>query len=104
MDWLNEKIGYINRVNGVFNYPSFRSYGGCIGSKLVRGENGQVERRAFKAHRWDQWVETARRDKATLTVDRLFKMGKAVNDYFVYQTHTLATMLLDELPLLSDLI
>ena len=86
MDWLNEKIDYINRVNGVFNYPGFHSYGVRIGSKLVRGERGQVEKRAFKAHRWDQWVETARRDKATLSVDRLFKMRKAVNNYFVYQT------------------
>ena len=86
VDWLNEKIDRLNRSHGVYQYPGFHSYGVRMGTKLTKNENGQLERRQFKAHRWDQWVEPARRDKSTLKAERLFKMGKAVNNYFLYQT------------------
>ena len=86
IDWLNDKIDFLNIENNAEYYPCFHTYGVRKGSKLVTDENGQVKKRDFRCHRWDQWQEPIRHMKATLKAERIFKMGKAVNNYFIYRT------------------
>ena len=85
IDWLNYKIDGLNIENDAAYYPCFHTYGTRKGSKLVT-ENGQVKKREFRCHRWDHWQEPVRHMKATLKPERLFKMGMAVNNYFLHRT------------------
>ena len=87
IDWLNHKIDGLNIENDAAYYPCFHTYGTRKGSKLVT-ENGQMKKREFRCHRWDHWQESVRHMKATLKPERLFKMGQAVNNYFLHRTWT----------------
>ena len=82
-DWLNAKIHDLNLENNVPIYPGFHSYGT---RKSVRDADGNAQRVPCMGHRWEHWEERARREKFTLRVDRRFKMGKAVNNYFLFRT------------------
>ena len=86
IDWLNGKIHELNLSNGVEGYPSFHTYGMRVGSENVVDNDGRRRKVRTKSHRWEHWKEAAKRDKLHLREDRRFKLGKAVNNYFVYRT------------------
>ena len=86
IDWLNDKIDFLNIENNAKYYPCVHTYGTRKGNKLVTDENGQIRKSDFRCHRWDQWQEPIRHMKATLKPERIFKMGKAVNNYFLFRT------------------
>ena len=48
--------------------------------------SGQQQKQHIRSHRWEHWQETLRRDKVTLRLDRRFKMGIALNNYFITRT------------------
>ena len=86
VDWINSEIHQLNLANNIPVYPGFHTYGVRVDSKFQM-YNG--ERRIYlrtRSHRWEHWVEGPRREKFTLRTDRLFKMGKAINNYFIYRT------------------
>lgn len=85
-DWLNKKIHELNVRNCVTAYPSFHTYGTRKSREVVKDSEGKDQLHHFRAHRWEHWHENGRRDKLTLRVDRLYKLGKALNNYFLYRT------------------
>ena len=85
VDWINHEIDALNINNSVLNYPAFHSYGTRTQAVTVSDKNGKRVIHT-KAHRWEHWEEGPRRQKYTLRLDRKFKMVKAINNYFIYQT------------------
>ena len=85
-DWLNKKIHELNLSNNVPAYPCFHTYGTRKATRTAVNAEGKTELQHIRGHRWEHWEEQARRDKLTLRVDRRFKLGKAINNYFVYRT------------------
>ena len=85
-DWLNAKIHELNLNNNVPAYPCFHTYGTRKTTRSVINAQGDTELQHVRGHRWEHWAEQARREKVTLRVDRRFKLGKAINNYFVYRT------------------
>ena len=47
---------------------------------------GQVYQMLKKAHRWEHWVETEPARMLHLRDNRRFKMGTALNNYFIMNT------------------
>ena len=84
-DWLNAQIHALNEHNSP-GYPGFHSYGTRKSVTTVTDAEGNRQLRHCRAHRWEHWVESARREKLTLRPDRKFKMGKAFNNFFLYKT------------------
>ena len=85
VDWINHKIDALNLSNSVFTYPGLHTYGTRTQSVTYADKNGKKVTHT-KAHRWEHWDEGPRREKYTLRLDRKFKMAKAINNYFLYQT------------------
>ena len=84
--WLNYKIDQLNHTNSVPKYPGFHTYGVRKDTTSIVNTYGQEDRLKTKDHRWGHWVETARREKMPLRVERRFKMGLALNNYFTVRT------------------
>ena len=82
-DWLNQEIKAINDENGSVPYPGFHSYGIRTDTHRSSDKNGIEQITRTRSHRWEHWAEPARRDKFTLRTDRRFKMGKAINNFFI---------------------
>ena len=85
-EWLNAEIHNLNAHYNSPVYPGFHSFGTRKSIKKVFNDDGSQQQQHCRAHRWEHWSETARREKFTLRSDRKFKMGKAVNNYFVFRT------------------
>ena len=85
VDWINNRIDALNLDNSVTKYPGLHTYGTRTESVKYTDRSGRKVLHT-KAHRWEHWEEGPRRDKYTLRVDRKFKMAKAINNYFLYQT------------------
>ena len=85
-DWLNAQIHALNAHNNSSSYPGLHSYGTRKSVMTVTDTDGNSQLRHSRTHRWEHWAESARRDKFTLRADRKFKMGKAVNNFFLYRT------------------
>ena len=85
-DWLNAQIHALNAHNNSSSYPGLHSYGTRKSVMTVTDTDGNSQLRHSRTHRWEHWAESARRDKFTLRADRKFKMGKAVNIFFLYRT------------------
>ena len=86
VDWLNHEIHNLNLDNNVPIYPGFHTYGLRVTSRTIVDNNGVRQTYRSKAHRFEHWKETSRREKFTLKEERKFKMGKALNHYFQFQT------------------
>ena len=86
VNWLNERIKYLNLANNAPYYPGFHTYG--VRTDTVKGVDSKGAEFSYqiKSHRWPHFVEQRRRDKLTLRPDRLFVMGQAVNNYFYERT------------------
>lgn len=86
LDWINGKIDRLNIANGTPNVPGFHKYGTRRLTRKHTDLYGQVHHRDILKHRWEHWRESDRKRMLHLTNDRRFKMGKALNEYFVIRT------------------
>ena len=86
INWLNGKIDQINHDNAVPVYPGFHSYGIRVDTTTTTTITGEKVKHTTKAHRWGHWLEGPRREKFSLHPNRRFKMGTALNNYFLYRT------------------
>ena len=86
INWLNSKIDQLNLRNSITIYPGFHTYGLRVDNITTTDDHGVEVKQHTKSHRWGHWAEGPRREKFTLTTDRKFKMGQALNNYFLYRT------------------
>ena len=86
INWLNSKIDQLNLRNSITIYPGFHTYGLRVDNITTTDDHGVEVKQHTKSHRWGHWAEGPRREKFTLTHDRKFKMGHALNNYFLYRT------------------
>lgn len=86
LDWINGQIDDLNIANGCPEYPGFHKYGMRMVTRKYTDKYGQEHHRVIKKHRWEHWRESERSQKLHLTNERRFKMGKAVNEYFIIRT------------------
>ena len=86
IDYINHKIHQLNIDNNAKFYPGFHSYGTRKVTDTYTDITGQQQKQHYRSHRWEHWQETLRRDKVTLRLDRKFKMGNALNNYFITRT------------------
>ena len=84
--WLNEAIKLLNIANGSPFFPNFHTYGVRTATRRHRDVYGQEHHRHIKAHRWEHWLQTDPARMLHLTNDRRYKMGKAINTYFILRT------------------
>ena len=87
IDWLNLGIHQENFRNNARAYPGFHTYGVRTATRSYTDEYGQVHQRKIKAHRWEHWRESDPARMLHLRNDRRFKMGIAVNNYFILNTN-----------------
>ena len=86
IDWLNTKIHELNIENSCPSYPRFHTYGVRTSTRSTTDMYGNVNVYNVKTHRWEHWRETDKTNMLHLRNDRRFKMGKAVNNYFISHT------------------
>ena len=86
IDWINNEIHYINMANGVPNYLGIHTYGVRTATQKWIDDLGQVNERIFKAHRWNWWREQEYNRMLHLTNEKRFKLGSAINNYFLENT------------------
>ena len=86
IDWLNEEIHRLNVRNNVPQYVRFHTYGVRKDTKNVYDQYGQLHQRVVKYHRWQHWRETNPANMLHLKNHRRFKMGTALNNYFILNT------------------
>ena len=86
IDWLNTKIHELNIENSCPSYPRFHTYGVRTSTRSTTDMYGNVNVYSVKTHRWEHWREKEKSNMLHLRNDRRFKMGKAVNNYFISNT------------------
>ena len=86
IDWLNDKINQLNLSNSLTQYPRFHTYGVRTATRSSHGRYGHLHQFTVKSHRWEHWDGPIKAKKFHLRGDRKFKMGSAVNNYFILNT------------------
>ena len=86
IDWLNKEIHELNMSNNVDNYVGLHTYGVRKDTKVVTDMHGQQHTRSIRRHRYEHWRESVRENMLHLRDDRRFKMGTAINNYFIHNT------------------
>ena len=86
IDWLNKQIHELNLKNSCPFYPRFHTYGVRTSSRTFTDRYGNKHVYSVKYHRWEHWREEDRANMLHLRNDRRFKMGQAVNNYFILRT------------------
>ena len=84
--WINTEIKSLNVFNGAEHCPGFHTYGVRRVTRTWTDVFGQVTQRQIKQHRWEHWRETSPTRMLHLTNERRYKMGAAINNYFVLRT------------------
>ena len=84
--WLNYHIMVLNKRHNVPLYPRFCTYGVRKSTSISVDQYGQEHHRVTKSHRWEHWREIDPARMLHLRNDRRFKMGTAVQNYFVHNT------------------
>ena len=87
LDWLNAKIADLNIENGMGKYVGTHKFGMRVVTRKSKDRYGQIQHRHIRKHRWDHWREKEKQNMLHLTNERRFKLGKAVNDYFMWRTN-----------------
>ena len=80
INWLNSKIDQLNLRNSITIYPGFHTYGVRVETITTTDAHGVEVKQHKRSHRW---AEGPRREKLTPNHERRFKMGKALNNYFL---------------------
>ena len=86
IDWLNQAILSLNLDNNITEYHRLHKYGVRDYTRKETDQYGQVQLRKIKCHRFEHWRELDRAQKLHLTNKQRFKMGAAINKYFVQRT------------------
>ena len=86
IDWLNARIHELNLKNSCPSYPRFHTYGVRTATRSTHDRYGYLHQYKVKSHRWEHWREQTRSNMLHLRNDRVFKMGTAVNNYFILKT------------------
>ena len=86
IDWLNAQIHELNIQNSSPYYPRFHTYGVRTSTRVSKDRYGKEQKYHVKYHRWEHWREEDRVTMLHPRNDRRFKMGQAVNNYFVLRT------------------
>ena len=86
IDFLNGRIDDVNLSNGVREAPGLHKFGIKSCTRKSKDKFGQEHHRVIRKHRWEQWREMEKRNKLHLSNERRFKVGQAVNSYFVVRT------------------
>ena len=86
INFINHQIQKINMHNDVPKYPGFHTYGVRKSTKVMFDRYGQQYQTMVKSHRWEHWREQDPAYMLHLRNDRRFKMGQAINNYFIINT------------------
>ena len=86
IDWLNVGIKGMNIRNNVPNFVRVHTYGVRKVTRKYTDRYGQQHQRVVKSHRWEHWREPDRSNKLHLSNLRRYKMGQALNNYFILNT------------------
>ena len=86
INWLNSQIHELNIKNLCPYYPRFHTYGVRTSTRSSKDRYGNVHVYHVKSHRWEHWREQEKTNMLHLRNDRRFKMGAAVNHYFIQRT------------------
>ena len=86
IDWLNNQIQLRNTENGVPIGVGFHTYGVRKATRQYKDQYGQVHQYVTRSHRWEHWREDHPARMLHMKDHRRFKMGIALNNYFVQNT------------------
>ena len=86
IDWLNQAILSLNLDNNITEFHRLHKYGVRAYTRKETDQYGQVHLRKIKCHRFEHWREHDPAEKLHLTNSQRFKMGAAINKYFVQRT------------------
>lgn len=86
LSWLNDQITRFNQSNGTPLAPKFHTYGERTDNKQSRDRFGNVSVRHTRSHRWEHWREEQPQSMLHLCNQRRMVMGKAVANYFKFNT------------------
>ena len=86
IDWLNREIHDLNLSNNVLNYVGLHTYGVRKDTKTSYNRYGQEVITSYRRHRYEHWREADKGNMLHLRDDRRFKMGSALNNYFIHNT------------------
>ena len=86
IDWLNDQIQMRNMENGVPIGVGFHTYGVRKATRKSVDKYGQVHKYVTRSHRWEHWREHEPARMLHMRDHRRFKMGTALNNYFVQNT------------------
>ena len=86
IDWLNAQIKTLNEIYHADHPPCLHTFGVRTGKKTRIAEGGKMETTQSKSHRWQHWREANPADMMNLTPERIFKVGAALNNYFLFNT------------------
>ena len=86
LNWLNRKISELNLENKREEYVGIHKFGMRVMTRKTKDRYGNEQHRHIKKHRWEHWRESDKTRMLHLNNDRRFKLGKAINEYFVLRT------------------
>ena len=86
LHWLNQAILALNLDNNITEFHRMHKYGLRDYTRKYVDQYGQEHQRKVKCHRWEHWREIDRASMLHLRNDRRFKMGAAINKYFILRT------------------
>ena len=86
IELLNQAILSLNLDNGVTEYHRLYKYGIRNYTKKYVDAYGQEHHRKIKSHRFQHWREQDPSRMLHLTNEQRYKMGAAINSYFVCRT------------------
>ena len=86
IEWLNEAILALNLDNGVTEYHRLYKYGVRNYTRKHEDKFGNQHHRMIKMHRFEHWREQDPCRMLHLTNEQRYKMGSAINKYFVCRT------------------
>ena len=86
IEWLNQAILSLNLDNGITEYHRLYKYGIRNCTQKYVDMYGHEHHRKIKMHRFAHWREQDPARMLHLTNVQRFKMGAAINNYFVCRT------------------
>ena len=86
LEWLNEAILALNLDNGITEYHRLYKYGIRNYTRKNKDMFGNQHHRKIKKHRFEHWREQDPSRMLHLTNEQRYKMGAAINKYFVCRT------------------
>ena len=86
IDWLNDEIHRLNSENLAPNYPGLHTYGVRKSTRRRVNRYGQVSLINVRQHRWEHWIGADKQQMLHLKIERVFKIGSAINNYFRFNT------------------